>query len=418
MKEIFLSYKEEERNAKIFLWVLYVIVVSYQIFYAIVLENKSLTDKGHSILWQVICGTAILGVNVYLIKKEKANLVKYACVFAYIGIEIVNILSYMLYNEAAFDGVNIIEIIFIFFVPIFLNKKYFVFVLSTIVGKYIIYLFVLKEVKGFMFLIMYTLVLIVAYIILNRFIQYLSAVKESIKIASESQKLAVIGKMAATVGHEIKNPLASLKGFTQLQREKHGEDPIYEQMIFEIENMNNMISELMEVATCKPSIYKKHNIGEIALQAVTIVREKMNESSVQFISNVEEKTIEVECDERKIRGVFLYVIKNALEAMEQGGTLELRLENKGRDYVMLSVIDNGYGIKKENLARVKEAFYTTKQDKIGLGLTVANRLVTEQHLGELHISSERDIGTRIDIMLPKQRGNNEIQEGEKLGVTI
>ena len=56
-----------------------------------------------------------------------------------------------------------------------------------------------------MFLIMYTLVLIAAYIILNRFIQYLSAVKESIKIASESQKLAVIGKMAATVGHEIKN---------------------------------------------------------------------------------------------------------------------------------------------------------------------------------------------------------------------
>ncbi|HDR7352068.1 Uncharacterized protein BCZB5J_05650 [Bacillus cereus] len=418
MKGSFLSYKEEERNAKIFLWVLYVIVVSYQIFYAIVLENKSLTDKGHSILWQFICGTAILGVNVYLIKKEKANLVKYACVFAYIGIEIVNILSYMLYNEAAFDGVNIIEIIFIFFVPIFLNKKYFVFVLSTIVGKYVIYLFVLKEVKGFMFLIMYTLVLIAAYIILNRFIQYLSAVKESIKIASESQKLAVIGKMAATVGHEIKNPLASLKGFTQLQREKHGEDPIYKQMIFEIENMNNMISELMEVATCKPSVYKKHNIGEIALQAVTIVREKMNESSVQFISNVEENTIEVECDERKIRGVFLYVIKNALEAMEQGGTLELRLENKGQDYVMLSVIDNGYGIKKENLARVKEAFYTTKQDKIGLGLTVANRLVTEQHLGELHISSERDIGTRIDIMLPKQRRNNEIQEGEKLGVTI
>ncbi len=418
MKGSFLSYKEEERNAKIFLWVLYVIVVSYQIFYAIVLENKSLTDKGHSILWQFICGTAILGVNLYLIKKEKANLVKYACVFAYIGIEIVNILSYMLYNEAAFDGVNIIEIIFIFFVPIFLNKKYFVFVLSTIVGKYVIYLFVLKEVKGFMFLIMYTLVLIAAYIILNRFIQYLSAVKESIKIASESQKLAVIGKMAATVGHEIKNPLASLKGFTQLQREKHGEDPIYKQMIFEIENMNNMISELMEVATCKPSVYKKHNIGAIALQAVTIVREKMNESSVQFISNVEENTIEVECDERKIRGVFLYVIKNALEAMEQGGTLELRLENKGQDYVMLSVIDNGYGIKKENLARVKEAFYTTKQDKIGLGLTVANRLVTEQHLGELHISSERDIGTRIDIMLPKQRRNNEIQEGEKLGVTI
>lgn len=73
MKDSFLSYKEEERNAKILLWVLYVIVVSYQIFYAIVLENKSLTDKGYSVLWQVICGTAILGVNIYLIKKRESE---------------------------------------------------------------------------------------------------------------------------------------------------------------------------------------------------------------------------------------------------------------------------------------------------------------------------------------------------------
>ncbi|MES5945182.1 ATP-binding protein [Bacillus cereus group sp. MG6] len=417
MKESFLSYKEEERNAKIFLWVLFVTVTAYQIFYAIVLENKSLTDKGHNILWQVICGTAILGVNIYLIKKEKANLVKYTCLFAYIGIEMANILSYILYNKAAFDGVNIIEIILIFFVPIFLNKKYFVFLLATIIGKYVIYLFVLEEVKAFMFLIMYTLLLIAAYIILNRFLQYLSAVKESIKIASESQKLAVIGKMAATVGHEIKNPLASLKGFTQLQREKHEDDPIYKRMIFEIENMNKMISELMEVATCKPSIYEKHDVGKIVLQAVKTFREKMNESNVQLISNVEEKTVEVECDERKIRGVFLYVINNALEAMEQGGILDLRLENKGKDYVMISIIDSGYGIKKENLARVTEAFYTTKQDKIGLGLTVADRIVAE-HLGELCIVSERDIGTRIDIILPMKFGNYEIQVEEKLGVTI
>lgn len=417
MKESFLSYKEEERNAKIFLWVLYVIVVVYKVSYAILLENKALADNWHEIMWQVICGVAILCVNIYLIKKEKASAVKYACIFVYIGIEIANILSYVLYSKAVFGGTNVIEFILIFFVPIFLNKKYFVFLLSTIIGKYLIYLFVLEEVKAFMPLIMYTLLLIAVYIILNRFLQYLSAIKESIKMASDSQKLAVIGKMAATVGHEIKNPLASLKGFTQLQREKHEEDPIYKRMIFEIENMNNMINELMEVATCKPSIYKKHDVGEIVSQVTTTLREKMNESNVQLISNVEEKTVEVECDERKIRGVLLYVIKNALEAMEQGGILDIRLENKGKDYVMISVIDNGYGIKKENLALVTEDFYTTKQDKIGLGLTVANRIVAE-HLGELHISSERDIGTRIDIILPRKCGNNEIQVEEKLGVTI
>ena len=89
--------------------------------------------------------------------------------------------------------------------------------------------------------------------------------------------------------------------------------------------------------------------------------------------------------------------------------LHLQLENKGKEYVIISVIDNGHGIKQENLPRVTEAFYTTKQDKIGLGLTVANRIVAE-HLGELHISSERDTGTRIDIILPRKCGNTEIQE--------
>lgn len=76
--------------------------------------------------------------------------------------------------------------------------------LSSIVGKYLIYLFVLEEIKAFMFLIMCTLMLIVAIYHFKSILQYLSAVKESIAIASESQKLAVIGKMAATVGHEIK----------------------------------------------------------------------------------------------------------------------------------------------------------------------------------------------------------------------
>ena len=86
--------------------------------------------------------------------------------------------------------------------------------------------------------------------------------------------------------------------------------------------------------------------------------------------------------------------------MEQGGILDLRIENKNQDYVMISIIDNGYGIKEEYITRVTEAFYTTKHDKIGLGLTVAKRIVTE-HFGELRISSERNIGTRIDIFLPK-----------------
>ncbi|KFM99739.1 GHKL domain-containing protein [Bacillus clarus] len=409
MREGFISYKEEKGNAKIFLWVLHVILIVYEVAYAIILEDKMPLVNWHKGIWKIAYIMTILGISVYLFERGKAHLVKYTYLFAYMGAEIFNFGWYVFHNKVAFDEGNVIEFIFIFFVPIFLSKRYVFFLSPFIIGKYMIYLLVFGEMNVLVSLVIYGVLLLVSYMILNRFLQYLSAVKKSIAEAGQSQKLAVVGKMAATVGHEIKNPLASLKGFTQLQKEKYANDSTYEQMIFEIDNMNNMISELMEVASCKPSVYEKHIVSDVVLQAIADMRKKMDALNIRFIFNAEHNRSEVECDKRKLKGVFLYVIKNALEAMEHGGTLQIQIEDKKREHVIISVIDNGQGIKKENLGRITEAFYTTKQDKIGLGLTVVQRIITE-HLGELHISSEITKGTRVNILLPKKHESNAIQE--------
>ncbi|MFE6134580.1 ATP-binding protein [Bacillus sp. NPDC057893] len=409
MRGIFLSAKEEKKNAKIFLWILHVILIGYEVAYAIILEDKMPLENWYKVIWKITYIMTILGISVYLFERGKAHLVKYTYLFAYIIAEIFNIGWYAFHNKIAFDEGNIIEFIFIFFVPIFLSKRYLFMLTPFLIGKYMIYLFVFGELNLFTPLVMNMLLLFVSYIILNRFLQYLSAVRKSITEASQSQKLAVIGKMAATVGHEIKNPLASLKGFTQLQKEKHKKDATYGQMIIEIENINNMISELMEVATYKPSVYEKHIVSDVLIQAVANMREKMDELNINFTFNEEYNRSEIECDKRKVKGVFLYVIKNALEAMELGGTLQIQVEDKKRDYVIVSIVDSGFGIKKENLGRVTEAFYTTKQDKIGLGLTVAERIIKE-HLGELHISSEVKKGTRVEIVLLKKLERNVGQD--------
>lgn len=409
MEESFLSAKEEKKNAKIFLWVIHVILIVYEVAYAIILEDTMPLGNWHKGIWKLAYIMAILGISVYLFEREKAYLVKYTYLFAYMIAETFNIGWYAFHNTIAFDEGNVIEYIFIFFVPIFLSKRYLFVLAPFLIGKYMIYLFVFGELNLFMSLVINMVLLFVSFIILNRFLQYLSAVKGRIAEASQSQKLAVIGKMAATVGHEIKNPLASLKGFTQLQKEKHEKDATYEQMILEIENMNNMISELMEVATCKPSVYEKHIVSDVLVQAVENMRGKMNELNINCTFNEEQNRSEIECDKRKLKGVFLYVIKNALEAMEHGGTLKIQVENKKRDYVIVSIVDSGFGIKKDNLGRVKDAFYTTKQDRIGLGLTVAERIVTD-HLGELHISSEVKKGTRVEILLPKKCERNVTQD--------
>ncbi|PGZ09999.1 two-component sensor histidine kinase [Bacillus cereus] len=409
MKESFLTAKEEKKNAKIFLWTLHVILIVYEVSYAFMLEDTIPLGDWRKGLWKITYIMTILGIGVYVFEQGKAYLVKYIYIFAYVIAESFNIGWYAFHNKIAFDEGNIIEFVFIFFVPIFLSKRYVFMLAPFLIGKYMIYLFVFDELNLFIALTMNIVLLFVSYIMLNRFLQYFSAVKKSITEASQAQKLAVVGKMAATVGHEIKNPLASLKGFTQLQKEKHEKDATYGQMITEIENMNNMVSELMEVATCKPSVYEKHIVSDVLVQAVEHMHEKMKELHINLTFDEEYNKSEIECDKRKLKGVFLYIIKNALEAMEHGGVLQIQVEDKKMDYVLVSIVDSGFGIKKENLGRVTEAFYTTKQDKIGLGLTVAERIIKE-HLGELHISSEVQKGTRVEILLPKKLEGNRIQD--------
>jgi len=215
----------------------------------------------------------------------------------------------------------------------------------------------------------------------------------------ESEKLVVIGKMAASVGHEIKNPLSSLRGFTQLQKEKYVDDKVYEHMIDEIEHINNMISELMVMATCKPSTYSSYLIEEIVSNALKEMSAEINRKQLYLIYDVAPDQIKIDCDHRKLKGVFLYIIKNAIEAMEHGGTLQIYINKRNEDGVIVSIVDNGCGVQEENLQRITEAFYTTKKNGIGLGLTVACKII-EEHDGKIHITSKRNVGTKVDIILP------------------
>ncbi|KEK24588.1 ATP-binding protein [Bacillus gaemokensis] len=402
MQDSFIPSREEKKNAKIFLWVLHIALIVYETVYSITLKQSMLFMNPYVMVLKIVCGVGLIGFSVYYFKKGQAHIIKYLYVLAYMCAESFNLCWYAIHNKVAFDDGNIIEFVLILFVPIFLSKRYLFCIYLLIIGKYIVFTMILGEMKSFMPLVIYSLLFFVSYLILNRFLQYLSAIKRSVTEVGSAQKLAVVGKMAASVGHEIKNPLASLKGFTQLQKEKHAEDPVYENMIHEIEYMNNMISKLMAIATCKPSIYNSHVIAEVVSSAVKEIHPKMEEKQIQLIYDPEDSQVEIECDYRKLKGVFLYVIRNAVEAMSRGGKLEIRIENKSRDYVVVSMIDNGYGIEKEDLELVTEAFYTTKQDGIGLGLTVAKRII-EEHLGGLHISSEQTEGTKVEIILPRKR---------------
>ncbi|PGE97150.1 two-component sensor histidine kinase [Bacillus pseudomycoides] len=398
MKESFISFQEEKKNARLFLWVLNIVWVIYETVYYVMLGDSETLIRLDVQVPTFLYGACLIACSMYMMKREQAYRVKYIYLIAYMCSEILNLYWYALHNKVAFDDGHTIEFVFILFVPIFMSKRYLLWLFLVIMGKYSV-LLVLGKKAAFMPLVMYSLLLFVTYLLLNRFLQYLSTVNNVMIEKRESEKLVVIGKMAASVGHEIKNPLSSLRGFTQLQKEKYVDDKVYEHMIDEIEHINNMISELMVMATCKPSTYSSYLIEGIVSNALKEMSAEINKKQLYLIYDVAPDQIKIDCDHRKLKGVFLYIIKNAIEAMEHGGTLQIHINKRNEDGVIVSIVDNGCGVQEENLQRITEAFYTTKKNGIGLGLTVACKII-EEHDGKIHITSKRNVGTKVDIILP------------------
>nr|WP_277818452.1 ATP-binding protein [Bacillus sp. TL12] len=398
VKENFISFQEEKKNACFFLWVLSIVWVIYEIVYSIILGDSVPLIRLDVQIPKFLYGACLIACSMYLIKREQAYRVKYICLVAYMFSESFNLYWYAIHNKVAFDDGNILEFVFILFVPIFMSKRYLLWLFLILMGKYSAFL-VLGKTGAFMPLVMYSLLLFVTYLLLNRFLQYLSAVNNVMIEKRESEKLAVIGKMAASVGHEIKNPLSSLRGFTQLQKEKYIEDKVYEQMIDEIEHINNMISELMIMATCKPSTYNSYLIEEIVSNALKEMSAEIKRKQLYLTYDAAPDQIKIDCDHSKLKGVFLYIIKNAIEAMEHAGTLQIHINKRNEDGVIVSIVDNGCGVQEENLQRITEAFYTTKKGGIGLGLTVVCKII-EEHSGQIHITSKSNVGTKVDIILP------------------
>ncbi|MEN1937540.1 ATP-binding protein [Paenibacillus sp. 102] len=398
MKENFISFQEEKKNAYLFLWILNIVWIIYEIVHSMMLRDSVPFIRVDDQVPKLLYGACLIACSIYLMKRKQAYRVKYIYLITYMCLEIFNLYWYAIHNKVAFDDGNILEFVFILFVPIFMNKRYLLWLFLIIMGKYSVFL-LLGEKEAFMPLIMYSLLLFVTYLLLNRFLQYLSAVNNVMLEKRDSEKLAVIGKMAASVGHEIKNPLSSLKGFTQLQKEKYADDKVYEQMIDEIEHINNMVSELMILATCKPSTYSSHFIEEMVSNAIKEMSAEIKRKQLHLSYDVASDQMKIDCDNRKLKGVFLYILKNAIEAMEHGGTLQIHINKRNEYGVIVSIIDNGCGVQEENLQRITEAFYTTKKGGIGLGLTVACKII-EEHNGEIHITSRRNVGTKVDIILP------------------
>ncbi|MEX1030818.1 MAG: PAS domain S-box protein [Paenibacillaceae bacterium] len=231
-------------------------------------------------------------------------------------------------------------------------------------------------------------------------IRDLTESKHSQEILVKSEKLSVIGQLAAGVAHEIRNPLTVLKGFTQLLQKELGSKHSYlTTMLSELDRINDIVNEFMTLA--KPQFVQFHSnyIYNILNSVISILETQAILVNVNIkISYVGQIPL-IYCEENQLKQVFINVIKNSIEAMPFGGEIDIVVELINRNQLLIRIHDQGPGIPQEIIRRIGEPFYTTKENGTGLGLMVCQRII-EAHHGTLHISSELGLGATIDILLP------------------
>ena len=218
-----------------------------------------------------------------------------------------------------------------------------------------------------------------------------------------SEKLAVVGQMAAGVAHEIRNPLTSLKGFLQLLALNDDNANYCAIMLSEVNRINRIISEFLMIAKPQAQILKPTSIQDRLHDVFEVFDTNAIMNNVQITFEHDENIPLVTVDENQLKQVFINILKNAIDAMPNGGeiSVEERLCNENK--IMIRVIDRGCGISKERLSKIGEPFYTTKENGTGLGLMVSKRII-EMHNGQFMIMSEEGVGTIVEIVLPIQQG--------------
>ncbi|WP_167577835.1 PAS domain-containing sensor histidine kinase [Ammoniphilus sp. YIM 78166] len=215
----------------------------------------------------------------------------------------------------------------------------------------------------------------------------------------KSDRLSIVGELAAGVAHEIRNPLATLSGFVQLLKEQNlGHRYYYDIMSSELDRINFIVSEFMLLA--KPHVlnFQPKEVGTILNHVITLANTQAILNNVVIETDIEPDLPLISCEENQLKQVFINVIKNAIEAMTDGGTLRIQA-GRQEDRLFIRFIDEGPGIPEERLAKLGEPFFSTKEKGMGLGLMVSYRII-EAHGGKMNISSQVDEGTRVEVWLP------------------
>jgi len=254
--------------------------------------------------------------------------------------------------------------------------------------------------------------------------QNITLLKEMEEKIRKKDRLAAIGEIAAGIAHEIRNPLTSISGSVQLLKDTFGlkkaDRQLMDIVIREAERLNTIISNFLNYARPVPLVVGSYNINEIINETIGLFKNnKEYRSDIEISTDFKQKKINAMVDPKQIKQVFWNLYLNSAQAMPEGGVLRIEThycddnerskipsrklvdrENINK-FIEINIKDSGTGISQQDIGKIFEPFYTTKEGGNGLGLAIVYRII-ENHKGIIEVKSKPGGGTAFQIFLPSQ----------------
>ncbi|GAB5046545.1 sensor histidine kinase [Thermodesulfovibrio sp. TK110] len=234
--------------------------------------------------------------------------------------------------------------------------------------------------------------------------------------AEHADKLASIGRLAAGVAHEINNPIAiinekaglmkDLIEYTDLSQNK-------DRFLQLVSSIQNNVARCRAITHRLLSFSKRidrgredFNVNEAIKEVIGFIEKEIRTKGINMVYDFQENLPKIISDKGQLQQVLLNIINNAVDAVDQGGTIEIKTELSRSNHIAISIKDNGHGIPKDKLKHIFEPFYTTKKKGTGLGLYISYGIIKKLG-GEIYVSSEVGKGTTFTIEIPI---NPEVEE--------
>ncbi len=233
-------------------------------------------------------------------------------------------------------------------------------------------------------------------------IRDMSSIKHMELQLERSRRMAALGKMAAGIAHEIRNPLSTLRGFAQFFAHQPGGEEEREQysalMVSEIDRLNHTVSGLLQFSRPREPQFQHFPLGELVKKTVMLLEVDLTDRTMHT-EIPDNQTLELYADPDLLLQVIMNLLKNSINATGVGSTISI-ICSEDNELTRITIIDNGCGMTTNEREKMFDPFFTTTKMGTGLGLAVSHQII-EQHHGSFTVKTKKNKGTTIIISLPK-----------------